>query len=271
MRVSSLGEGEASGARREVSYLVRRLDPVMSKTTVGLFLGLQSFRPTGGRVGRPVTSNEAPANLRGVGARSAKVWIGYRADDPVDAPQQLLFLSPYLALGAPGAEEAATIEELSRRTADYLAAAVWPNGHVGAKIELRDGDTAVWTGFAVGRNMSSETYGGDALDRGFVPWAFVVDARLGPDNASPLLSALRNEKTLGIRITLPGERLVLQDALYSVGYPEAFVVAKEAFLDPDIARSISERCRPLLGRAVEVDMDLSPAREVCLIGDASVR
>ena len=84
MREFSAGVGEASGIRREVSYFARRGDGVSGGAAAiagRSFMGLRSSGPMGGRLGRPVTSDEAPSNLRASDARSSRLWLEYAPAD----------------------------------------------------------------------------------------------------------------------------------------------------------------------------------------------
>lgn len=270
MREFSAGAGEASGVRREVSYFVRRgpdTSPEAALNKWRHFMALRSSGPSGGRIGRPVTSDEAPSNLRASEARSSTLWLEYSQSTSVIQPVSVRFVSPYLALGVPGAEQANSVQDLEDLTSRHLKSQRWADGSVGARIELIDRGSTLWSGYSTGRSEVSIRYGDDALKRGFVPWSFSVETSAGGGELAALAAALADERTLGVRISLPGQRIILRDALYSVGYAEAFARVADVVSDPAIQASIPDRCRDIVSLRRVSKPDVSPARETCLLGD----
>ena len=270
MREFSAGVGEASGIRREVSYFVRRGDGVSGGAAASAgrsFMGLRSSGPMGGRLGRPVTSDEAPSNLRASDARSSRLWLEYAPADLITEPVSLRFVSPHLALGVPGAGKARSVGDLEDLTERHLLSQRWPDGGLGARIELLDQGSTLWAGYSTGKSAVSIRYGDDALKRGFVPWSFSVETWARGDELSLLAAAFEDERTLGVRISLPGQHVILRDAFYSVGYVDAYIRAADALSDPAIDIPIPDRCRDLVAGSQALRLEASPAQETCLFGD----
>lgn len=267
MREFSAGAGEASGVRREVTYFVRRVGGPVGDLADGdwrYFLGFRSSGPSGGRSGRPVTSDEAPSNLRASDARSSRLWLEYRGSLKINEPVSLRFLSPYLVLGVPGAGQARSVRDLEELTLQHLKSQRWADGGIGARIELLDHEATLWTGYSTGRSEVSIRYGDDALKRGFVPWSFRVETQVRGAELTRLAAAIADGRTLGVRISLSPQRIILRDAFYSVGAHDAYVQASDVVTDPFIGTPIADRCRDIVAETPETGV--SPAQETCLSG-----
>jgi hypothetical protein len=182
----------------------------------------------GGPAGRPLSDDEGPDSLKGMQARRSTISIEYRTPGGgAPEPYGLQLRSAWLAL-AKDADE--------------------------AKLEIT-GKAGVLFSADVGRMGA-----GDKTD----PVVFFHSRNLRDEPLPALLAALDAGETLGMQITTP-DGIVLQNAVYAVGFNGALQQATGALADPEIARPVIERCDRFAKEPEEFwkIADVTPALMVC--------
>jgi hypothetical protein len=228
-------------------------------------------RGDGGPAGRPLTLDETSSDLRGPRNRQSWLSIEYRAPSGEPEPYFLAFRSAQLALKVPGVEGLKTQEAISNRTGDYLAAMSWGKGadgedRSGAKVEIKGKAGVLLTGYSIGLPLGGKVKDDEAVRRGFEPWSFYLSRNLRDDKAelAGLMKAIEAGETLTLSITAP-DGAILQDAIYTTGYPAALKEASAALKDPLLVQPITQRCAAYVGKT-PADwnvLEVSPASRTC--------
>lgn len=238
------GAGEASGVAGEISYFVRSSganEEVGQDAGAAIILSLYATRAHGGEAGRPLTIDETASDLRVARARRSTLSIDYApSGEDASGPRSLSFVSAQIALAPRGAFR--TREEMRRATQAHVEAMRWPDGEKGAKVEITAKSGPLFTAYSAGSAPGDFLDADAALRRGFEPWVFDVSRNADEDILAELVTAIGAGETLGLKITAPNGGVMLQDAIYTAGYSEALREAREALVDPELARTIPERC-----------------------------
>jgi hypothetical protein len=231
------GVGQTSGLSGSVAWFGEAGDVVKEGAQdygAAITLSVHGVRGVGGAAGRPLTIDELPNSLAGANAKRSTLAIEYRAPGG-GAPEAygLQFRSAWLA---PAGEIDEAMLEISG------AAGVLLTGEAGA--------------------MAAE----DAVDKAAAKGMTFHYLRNLRDEALPaLMAALTAGETLSLKLIAPDGGVLLQDALYAHGYDGALLQGTNSLADPEIARTIEERCARF---ATEKDefwkiADITPALLVC--------
>jgi hypothetical protein len=275
----SEGAGQASSFAGAVTYFVESADVVKEggKDYGGrITLSMIAPRGDGGSAGRPLSLDETASDLRGPRNRQSWLSIEYRAPSGEPEPYFLAFRSAQLALKVPGVEGLKTQDAISSRTGDYVAAMSWGNDagkkggdgqdRSGAKIEIKGKAGVLLTGYSIGLPLGGKVKDEEAAKRGYEPWSFYVSRNLRDDKAelAGLMKAIAAGETLTLSISAPDGQM-LQDAIYTIGYPAALKEASAALKDPVLPQSITQRCAAYVGKTAADwnDIDVSAANRTC--------
>ncbi len=231
------GAGQASGLVGAVVWLTETKDVVKEGGQdygAAITLSLYAQHGIGGPAGRPLTIDESPDSLRGADARRSTLSIEYRTPGGgAPEPYFLAFHSAQLALAD------AKIDE--------------------AKVEIRGKAGLLYSGDAAGMESAADS------KSDLKPLVFYAPRNLRDEPLPALLAALSAGETLSLKVTARDGALMLSDAIYSIGYDSALAQATAALADPEISRTILERCERF---AKEPDSfwkiaDVTPALLVC--------
>ncbi len=259
------GAGQASGLVEQVSYFVDSAGAggAGEKSGAAITLSLFATRARGGEAGRPLTIDETASDLRVAKARRSTLSIGYRMTGAGLTPYSIAFTSAQIALATPGEFE--TREAMTRAAAAHVGAMRWPDGGAGARIEIATKTGVLFSGYSTGAAASDRMDARAALRRGFEPWVFDVVRDLDDDPLPELMAAIESGETLGLKIAAPDGSVMLQDAFYTEGYGQALREASEALADPELARTLPERCARFAGEpdAFWKIADVTAALRVC--------
>ncbi|MEP7210997.1 MAG: hypothetical protein ABI740_09190 [Alphaproteobacteria bacterium] len=275
----SEGAGQASNVIGAVDYFAESADVVKEGgKDYGGRITLSMFAPRGigGPAGRPLSLDESSPDLRGPRNRQSWLSIEYRAPSGEPEPYFLAFRSAQLALGVPGVAGLKTQEAIANRTGDYVAAMSWGKDPAskegdgqdrsGAKIEIRGKAGVLLTGYSIGLASNEKVKNEDAAKRGFEPWSFYFARNLRDDKAAlaGLMKAIAAGETLKLTISAPNG-VMLQDVIYTVGYPAALKEATAALKDPRLSQPITERCAMYIGRSAADwnKLEVSAADRTC--------
>lgn len=240
------GAGQASGLVDQVSYFVESADVVKEGGEdygAAITLSLFATRGQGGKAGRPLTLDETASDLRVAKARRSTLSIEYRTPGgAAPEPYSLALMSPQIALSAPGRGSFKTQGEMTRASEAHVDAMRWPDGEQGARIEIAAKSGVVFTGYSTGMAAADIFDAKATLRRGFEPWVFYAPQNIRDEPLPALMAAIEAGETLGLKIVAPDGGVMLQDAIYTGGYGEALREATEALADPELGRTIPERC-----------------------------
>lgn len=263
------GVGQASGRVDQVDFFVETADVVREGGEdygAALTLSLYAIRGEGGAAGRPLSIDEAPLNLRANKARRSTLSIEYRTPGGgKPEPYSLSFRSAQLALKVPGVEKGKDQQEIADITAAWIEGLTWPSGDTGAKIEISTKREVLYTGYSAGIGVFEFIETEDAVKRGFEPWWLYAPRNLRDEPLPKLMKAIEDGDTLSLKVTVPDGGVMLSDAFYAGGYSEALRHATAALADPEIGRSIQERCARFADKesAFWKIADVTPALIVC--------
>ena len=270
----SEGAGQASNFIGAVTYFVESADIVKEggRDYGGrITLSMIGPRGDGGTAGRPLSLDETASDLRGPRNRQSWLSIEYRAPSGEPEPYFLAFRSAQVALKVPGVEALKTQDAISNRTGDYLAGLSWGRdvdgqNRAGAKIELKGKAGVLLTGYSIGLPLGGKVKDEEAAKRGFEPWSFYLSRNLRDDKAelAGLMKAVASGETLTLQISQP-DGAILQDAIYTIGYPSALKEASAALKDTRLLEPLTHRCAPYIGqgRMVWNELDVAPANHTC--------
>jgi hypothetical protein len=115
-------------------------------------------------------------------------------------------------------------------------------GEGGARIEIAGKRGALFTGYSWGMGAADISDDEEAVKRGFEPWVFYAPQNIRDEPVVALLDAVTAGETLSLRITAPDGGVMLSDAIYTGGYAEALSEAVAALADPELVKTIPERC-----------------------------
>lgn len=178
-------------------------------------LSVFATRGQGGPAGRPLTINELPDTLHATAAKRSRLAIEYRAPGGgAPEPYGLWFDSPWLVVRSEPMDE--------------------------AKVEISGKDGVLLSDLAGG--SSAEEEGKKTTPETIEPVAFYFPRNIRDDRVDALLQALMAGETLSLKLYAPDGGLLLNDAFYTVGYDSALKEATAALADPEIKRTIEERC-----------------------------
>ena len=233
------GVGEASNAVGSVAWFAQSKERVTegaedygAKAEINLF----GLRAVGGKAGRPLTLDELPDSLGGAKAKRTTLSIEYRAPSGVLEPYGLQFTSPHLTELETGLDEAV--------------------------LEIKGSAGLLFSATAGGMDAPVTPVNGN-----YTPpksMIFFAPRNLRDEPLAQLLEALAKGDTLSARLVSKGETLMV-DALYTDGFATALQQAGAAVSDPEIARTVVERCARFAGRedAFWKLADVTPALLVC--------
>ncbi len=270
----SEGAGQASNFIGAVNYFVESADIVKEggRDYGGrITLSMIAPRGDGGAAGRPLTLDETASDLRGPRNRQSWLSIEYRAPSGEPEPYFLAFRSAQIAIKVPGVETLKTQDAISNRTGDYLAGLSWGKGadgddRAGAMVEIRGEAGVLLTGYSIGLALGGKVKDEDAAKRGFEPWSFYVSRNLRDDKAelANLMKAITSGETLTLTIAAPNGA-ILQDAIYTTGFPAALKEGSAALKDPRLSQALTQRCAPYIGQGAMVwnELDVAPANHTC--------
>jgi hypothetical protein len=224
------GEGEASGYVGSTAWHAQSQGAIVS-------LALYGQRGSGGKAGRPLSIDELPDNLGGAKAKRSTLAIEYRMTADVLAPYALQFISPHLTQ--------------------------LPDGLEAARLDIVGAGGVLFSATARGTTPPPTPVNGNWRPPPSMVFHVTHDLRTAP--LAALLTAIASGETLSVKLVAPGGEVMLQDALYTDGYEAARTHASAAFADPELARSIPERCARF---AAERDdfwkvADVTPALLAC--------
>lgn len=234
------GVGQASGVAGSAAWFVETKDAVKEGgADYGAALTLSAYgtRGQGGPAGRPLTIDELPDTFNGPKARRSTLAIEYRT--PGGAKPEaygLQFISPYITLTAP-------LEH--------------------AKIEIRGQAGLLYEAEAGAMPTKKEPVNGRAKPPEAV--AFFVSRNLRDEPLPQLMAALQAGETLSVKLLAAKGDLLLVDALYAHGYESALKQAGDALADPEIEKSVIDRCARFASEPDEFWKlaDVTPALLVC--------
>jgi hypothetical protein len=249
------GAGQASGIAGSTSYYVESADTVREGGEdygAALTLSVYGLRGQGGEVGRPLTLDESPSDLRGTNARRSTLTIEYRTPGGgAPEPYFFSFRSALTAIGVPGASTAKSQDEIASLTSKYLDAMTWPDDPrpvaVGAKLQISGKGQVLLTAYSSGIAYGALTPNSDAIRRGFEPWWFYVGRNLRDEPADGLLKALKAGESLSFTLTTPSGAVILRDGIYTDGFTDALKLAEATLADPSLAEPLSQRCAVTAG------------------------
>lgn len=234
------GAGQASGVAGSAAWFAETKDAVKEGgADYGAALTLSAYgtRGAGGPAGRPLTIDEAPDTFNGPKAKRSTLAIEYRTPGG-GAPEAygLQFISPYITMTTP-------LED--------------------AKLEIRGQAGLLYEAEAGAMPVKKEPVNGRAKPPEAV--TFFVSRNLRDEPLPQLMAALQAGETMSVKLLAPNGDLLLVDALYAYGYESALKQATDSLADPEIAKSIIERCARF---ASEPDAfwklaDVTPALLVC--------
>jgi hypothetical protein len=186
-------------------------------------------------------------------------------EQAVPEPHAFHFTSAQIALAAAAPGEITSRNDLTRAVEAHVNAMRWPDGSEGAKVELVGKSGVVLTGYSKGRAADDFLDAKTALRRGFEPWVFHIPRNLREDPAPALMAALEAGETLSLSIVAPDGGVMLKDAIYTAGYAEALREARKALADPELSRTIPERCARFAAKRDDFwkIADVTPALRVC--------
>jgi len=250
------GAGQASGVAGSTVYFVESADVVREGGEdygAALTLSVYGPRGQGGAVGRPLTLDESPSNLRGTNARRSTLTVEYRTPGG-GAPEAYFFSfrSALTAIGVPGVSEAKTQEAIMNATSAYLDGMKWPDDAspeaYGAKLTVTgEKGRVLLTGYTSGIAYGALTPDAQAVKRGFEPWWFYVGRNLRDEPAADLMKALMAGEPVSFSLTTPTGAVILEDGVYTDGFADALKLASEALADPLLATPLTERCAATAG------------------------
>lgn len=234
------GAGQASGVGGTVAWFVETQDVVKEGgADYGAALTLSAYgtRGAGGKAGRPLTIDEAPDTFNGQKARRSTLAVTYRT--PGGAKPEaygLQFISPYITMTTP-------IED--------------------AKLEIKGQAGLVYAAEAGAMPVKKEPVNGRVKPPEAV--TFFVARNLRDEPLPQLMAALQAGETLSVKLLAPNGDLLLVDALYAHGYESALKQATDALADPEIGKTIIERCARFASEPDEFWKlaDVTPALLVC--------
>jgi hypothetical protein len=202
-----------------------------------LTLSAYGTRAAGGPAGRPLTIDEAPDTFNGPKAKRSTLAVEYRTPGG-GAPEAygLQFISPYITMTTP-------LED--------------------AKLEIRGQAGLLYEAEAGAMPVKKEPVNGRVKPPEAV--TFFVSRNLRDEPLPQLMAALQAGETMSVKLLAPNGDLLLVDALYAYGYESALKQATDSLADPEIAKSVIERCARF---ASEPDAfwklaDVTPALLVC--------
>lgn len=266
------GEGQASGVVEQTAYFVESADVVKEGGQdygASITLSLYGPRGQGGKAGRPLTIDEAPDDLRATNARRSTLSIEYRTPGGgAPEPYFLTIHSAQVALTVPDIAKAKTRDGIKTATEDFLQHMTWPNGEGGVKIEIAGKAGALFGGYSWGLAGQGDPLAigdEDAVKRGFEPWFFYAPQNIRDEPLPNLIKAIEDGETLSLKITVPDGGVVLQDGIYTGGFKDALKEATAALADPELKKTIEERCKPFAGKddAFWKSAKVSAAQKVC--------
>jgi hypothetical protein len=231
------GAGQASGLAGAAVWLAETKDVVKEGGQdygAAITISLYAQHGTGGPAGRPLTIDESPDSLRGADARRSTLSIEYRTPGGGAAePYFLAFRSAQLALADAGVDE--------------------------AKVEIRGKAGLLYSSDAAGMESAADSK--SKLN----PLIFYAPRNLRDEPLPKLLAALSAGETLSLKVTTPDGALMLSDAIYAMGYDSALAQATAALADPEINRTILERCERFTKEADSFwkVADMTPTLLVC--------
>jgi hypothetical protein len=202
------GAGEASNHAGEVTWFAS----TDANTGPKLVVSLHASRGRGGAAARTLTIDEQPDSLAGHLSRRSSLMLQFTPQTG-EAPQlsNISFRSAW-------------VEPADKAAQDYV---VEISGKAG--ILLKEPARAVPVVHPAGmKGLSPVT----------IQFARPADGAA----LRALLAAQRADETLALKITRASGAVVLSDVIYALGYESALGQANDALTDPEIARTISERC-----------------------------
>jgi hypothetical protein len=250
------GAGQASGVAGSSVYFVESADVVREGGEdygAALTLSVYGPRGQGGAVGRPLTLDESPANLRGTNARRSTLTVEYRTPGGgAPEPYVFSFRSALTAVGVPGVSAARTQEAIMNATSAYLDTLKWPDDSspdaFGAKLTITgEKGRVLLTGYTSGIAYGALTPDAEAVRRGFEPWWFYVGRNLRDEPAADLMKALMAGEPVSFTLTTPSGAVILEDGVYTDGLADALKLGSEALADPLLAAPLTERCAATAG------------------------
>jgi len=234
------GVGQASGVAGSAAWFAETKDVVKEGgADYGAALTLSAYgtRAAGGPAGRPLTIDEAPDTFNGPKAKRSTLAVEYRTPGG-GAPEAygLQFISPYITMTTP-------LED--------------------AKLEIRGQAGLLYEAEAGAMPVKKEPVNGRVKPPEAV--TFFVSRNLRDEPLPQLMAALQAGETMSVKLLAPNGDLLLVDALYAYGYESALKQATDSLADPEIAKSVIERCARF---ASEPDAfwklaDVTPALLVC--------
>ena len=213
--MSNVGEGagEASNHAGEVTWFAS----ADAAAGARLVISLHASRGRGGEAARTLTIDEQPDSLAGHLSRRSSLMLQF-TPRPGEAPQ-LAGIS----------FRSAWVEPVDKAAQDYV---VEISGKAG--VLLKEPARAVPVVHAAGmKGLSPVT----------IQFARPADGVA----MRALLAAQRADETLSLRITNASGAAVLSDVIYALGYESALGQANDALTDPEITRTISDRCERFAG------------------------
>jgi hypothetical protein len=262
------GIGEASGQAGGVYWVARTADAAGEGAQdygAAIHISVPGPRGQGGRAGRPVGIHEMPATLRARRDRNSWLTVEYRSPGGgAPDPYFLSIQTAHLAIAVEGADQAKSRDQMVQMTADWLDAFVWPDGQSGPRIEILGKSGVLFTAHTSGLSADAQQTEGRVLNQGFEPWLLYTSRNLRDEPLPQLTMALETGEALSLKVTAP-EGTILTDALYADGFASALQRATAALADPEITRTIAERCARF---AEQPDTfwkiaDVTPALELC--------
>jgi hypothetical protein len=244
------GAGEASGIDSAVLWYAQ------SKAVAGegakdygarIRLSMLGSAATGGDAGRPLANGEGSSDLRA--KRDSRSWLTleFRAPSGTPEPYFLSYQSPQILFMPPPGADSRDRKALRDRTAEWTEIWKWPDGGVGAKIDVRDKTGVLWSGYSTGLAVGSLIEDDDALNLGSEPWRFYISQNIRDEPLEKLTIAIAKGETLNVEITTPEGR-ILHDTLYTTGYSGALKAATAALGDAAIDAPLTTRCASLLDK-----------------------
>jgi hypothetical protein len=234
------GVGQASGVAGSAAWFAETKGVVKAGgADYGAALTLSAYgtRGAGGPAGRPLTIDEAPDTFNGPKAKRSTLAIEYRTPGGgAPGAYGLQFISPYITMTTP-------LED--------------------AKLEIRGQAGLLYEAEAGAMPVKKEPVNGRVKPPEAV--TFFVSRNLRDEPLPQLMAALQAGETMSVKLLAPNGDLLLVDALYAHGYESALKQATDSLADPEIGKSIIERCTRF---ASEPDAfwklaDVTPALLVC--------
>lgn len=265
MSAFGVGAGEASGVAVYSTWFAESADVLDNGDEFGarIRVSLGAYRGVGGEAGRPLSPIEREANLRAYRDAQSRLTVEYREQNDEFIPYFVSVRTQQVVLEPAGVDAEMSREEIVSATRALVEGWVWPDGGVGAEIELAAAGEVLFAERSVGAPSRTVWKGEEPEAIGFEPWVFSVQAPIDADSA--LLGALMGEDFIRLTVRTPDGRVVFSDSFAAGGHRQALGEARTALADLHVRLPLTERCAPFADwdNDTWAKTSVSPAQKTC--------